>query len=497
MPKGAAVGGRLWRFLRFPLIFQSFFLKFVMPEIHSPVSRIVTSPFVKAYARFTLSAVRRLISRAAARKPDYVPDSGSMLYVAASCLPYHVSGYTSRTREVLRELSEQGIRLHALTRPGYPWDRIDALNAPETQRDPRYQTELREASSDGVTAVTVIDGVPYDHIPHPVNNMPTAMYVKRAAVVLERYLREHRISCAQAASNHVNALPALIAAKRLGIPFHYEMRGLWELTRISRVPEYEKSPLFRLGLDLEALTALNADKVLVISLAMGDYIAKNWGVPQDKIFLLPNCADINRILPDATETSPSSESGPFVIGYAGSLVVYEGLETLIRAARMLRDRNLFFVIRIIGDGEYRQKLENLVQELELSECVEFLGRLPPDEARKRQGDFHVVCLPRDPYDVTRIVPPIKLAEAMAKEKAVIVPDLQVFREELSESGNPEDSGCLFFKSGDPEDLARVLERCILDPAMLEERGRRARAYVSSYRQWGSFIGNALPGNAVP
>ena len=467
-----------------------------MFKIHSLVPRFITSRFAKAHARFTLSAVRRLISRAASRKPDYVPDSGSMLYVAASCLPYHVSGYTSRTREVLRELSEQGIRLHVLTRPGYPWDRRDALNAPETLRDTRYQTELREVSSDGITAVTVIDGVPYGHIPHPVNNMPTALYVEKAALVLERYIREHRIFCVQAASNHVNALPALIAAKRLGVPFHYEMRGIWELSRISRFPEYEKSPLFRLGLDLEALTALSADKVLVISRAMGDYITKNWGVPPEKISLLPNCADINRIRPEASEAG-SAGSGPFVIGYAGSLVVYEGLETLIRAARELRDRNLFFVIRIIGDGECRKKLENLVQELELSECVEFLGRLPPDEARKRQGDFHVVCIPRDPYDVTRIVPPIKLAEAMAKEKTVIVPDLQVFREELSESGNPEDSGCLFFKSGDPGDLARVLELCILDPAMLAERGRRARAYVSSYRQWGSFIGNALPGNVIP
>ena len=471
-----------------------------MLKIHSLVPCFVTARFARAQARFTLSAVRRLVFRAVSHKPDYVPDSGSMLYVTASCVPYHASGYATRTREVLRELSQQGIRLHALTRPGYPWDRQDALNAPETLRDPSYQTELREASCDGVTAVTVIDGVPCGHILQPVNNMPAALYVKRAADALERYIREHRISCVQAASNHVNALPALIAAKRLGIPFHYEMRGIWELSRIARFPEYEKSPLFRLGLNLEALTALSADKVLVISRAMGDYIENNWGVPPEKIFLFPGCADINRIRPDTPETAVSeagsSGNDPFVIGYAGSLVVYEGLETLIRAARELRDRNLSFVVRIIGDGDCRKKLEDLVQELELSECVEFLGRLSPDEARKRQGEFHAVCFPRAPYDVTGIVPPARLAEAMAREKTVIVPDLQVFREELSESGSPEDSGCLFFKSGNPGDLARVLESCILEPAMLAERGRRARAYVAACRQWGNFIGNALPVNVI-
>lgn len=443
----------------------------------------------------TLFVLKRLISRAGSPKPDYAPEPGRLLYVPASCLPYHVTGYTGRTHEILRELSKRCSGLHVLTRPGYPWDRRDALVTPDKIRDPRYETDLSEFKTAG-KAATVCDGIRYCHLRSPANKVPTAMYVRTAANAVTEYLREHRISCVQAASNHVNALPALIAAKRLGIPFHYEIRGIWELTRISRNPRFAKSYLFRLALDLEALTARNADRVLVISKALGEYIVKNWQVEPKRIFLLPNCADIERIKPDAPETSLAPQDcvsgSPFVIGYAGTLIVYEGLQTLIRAGRILKDRGLSFVIRIIGDGEYRKTLEDLVRERELQDRVEFLGRLPPDEARKMQGGFGVVCLPREPFDVTRIVPPIKLAEAMAKEKAVIVPDLQVFRDELSESGNPEDSGCIFFRSGDSEDLARVLEECIRNPAALGERGRKGRRYVAAYRQWGSFIGNVLP-----
>ncbi len=47
----------------------------------------------------------------------------------------------------------------------------------------------------------------------------------------------------------------------------------------------------------------------------------------------------------------------------------------------------------------------------------------------------LVCLPRKPFEVCRIVPPIKLVEALAMAKPVIVPDLPVFRDELGNSGS--------------------------------------------------------------
>ena len=81
-----------------------------------------------------------------------------------------------------------------------------------------------------------------------------------------------------------------------------------------------------------------------------------------------------------------------------------------------------------------------------------------------------------------------MVEAMAKGKCVIVPDLPVFKDELGEG----ESGCLFFKSGDYQDLARVLEDNIFDSAGLAEKGRKARQYVISHRQWKQFAGEVFP-----
>lgn len=66
----------------------------------------------------------------------------------------------------------------------------------------------------------------------------------QASRVIADTARIENVSQIHAASNHFNALPALLAARMLGIPFHYEMRGLWELTRASRQPWYENSARF-------------------------------------------------------------------------------------------------------------------------------------------------------------------------------------------------------------------------------------------------------------
>ena len=51
-------------------------------------------------------------------------------------------------------------------------------------------------------------------------------------------LKELNSECVMAASNYINAFQALLASKSLDLPFFYEVRGFWEITRISREPDY-------------------------------------------------------------------------------------------------------------------------------------------------------------------------------------------------------------------------------------------------------------------
>lgn len=425
-------------------------------------ARALSEPWLAFNRVLTVHALGRHVRRQL-RAPVYAPLPGSLLYVAASALPYHTSGYTTRTHEVACALRDLEPNVHVMTRPGYPWDRKDR-------------------ASDAQSLETWIGEVRYRHARGPANNRPVLQYALQAAKVVAEEAARHRVAVIHAASNHVNALPALLAARQLGIPFQYEMRGLWELTRISRQPAYEGSQAYKQGLQLEALVARHADRLFVISEQLRRYVCERWQVPPERVALLPNCIEPNRFAVAGPEGVQ-----PRTIGYAGSLIGYEGLDTLIEAVARLKAQGVEVRVCIVGHGEAERDLKALAEQLTVMDRVQFLGRLSPDEARAVIRQSALVCLPRKPFEVCQIVPPIKLVEALAMAKPVIVPDLPVFRDELGNSG----SGW-FFRAGDAQDLARVIEQALEDEAALAVAGQKARLHAVTQRNWRDHVRGVLP-----
>lgn len=356
--------------------------------------------------------------------------ANSILYVAASAMPYHTTGYATRTQELLVALKNSGTEITALTRPGYPWDRADRSGLP-------------------LERSTTFEGVTYLHIKSPTADLPTSLYIEGAARAVEDVARKRKVSAIHAASNYANALPALFAARNLGIPFSYEMRGLWNLTRAAKIPDYEQSEHYQLQMELEALVARNADKLYVISKALGK-VMEEAGVQRNRIHVLPNCVNLQTIEKARQSAGPKLKS--YAVGYAGSLVGYEGLDLLIEALAQLKDRGFSIHARIIGDGPCRNDLVALASKKRLSGQIEFLGRLHPDQARARLMETHAVVLPRRPDKVCDLIPPIKLAEALAMNLPVIASDVTAMRIELE--------GCQdarLFKAGSVTGLAECLE----------------------------------------
>ncbi len=422
-----------------------------------PLQAWLTESWLTFSRLLTFHILERRLFEHSSRTP-YEPQPGNLLYVAASVLPYHTSGYTTRTHEVVCALNKAGARVHVLTRPGYPWDRKDRV-------------------CDPVSEETAVGDIYYRHARTPANNRPVLQYALQAAGVVAESAVRHRVAVIHAASNHVNALPALLAARQLGIPFQYEMRGLWELTRISRQPGYEDSQAYKQGLQLEGLVARHADRLFVISEQLHGYVIENWGIDPDRINLLPNCVDPERfVIADSQQVELNT------IGYAGSLIGYEGLDSLIDAVDILARAGRSIRVVIIGDGEARPQLEVQVQRLGLSDRIHFYGKLSPEIARDMLRHCALVCIPRKPFKVCEIVPPIKLVEALAMGKPVIVPDLPVFRDELG-----DDPAGWFFRSGDAADLAHVIEAALGNREKLGEMSARARDYVLAKRCWHSFM----------
>ena len=107
----------------------------------------------------------------------------------------------------------------------------------------------------------------------------------------------------------------------------------------------------------------------------------------------------------------STAERPFVITYIGTLGMAHGLETLLRAARELRD-DPGIVFRLVGEGARRRELEQETADARLTN-VEFVGERPREEVPRwiAESDLCLVLLRKTP--VFETVVPSKMLEIMA------------------------------------------------------------------------------------
>lgn len=395
----------------------------------------------------------------------FTAERDRVMYCAHSTPVFNSNGYSTRTRGIVAGLAEAGIDVTVVARAGYPWD--SAVDRPKPEKA-RYSATL--------------DDVHYVHLPGlNLNTEPLNAYVIQAADALVREAKLLRPSIIHAASNFRNALPALIAARRLGLPFVYEVRGLWEVTEASKKVGWSDTERYRLMADLEALVASEADRVFAITQEVADELIRR-GVPESRISLAPNSVDAQSYLPLPPDTEFAHRLGirtdvP-VVGFAGSIVEYEGLDTLLEAAKLLNDEGWDFQVVIAGSGDHVRELQR-IRDAEKIRNVTFTGRLPLSDMPRIYSLFDIMPCPRHSLPVTEMISPLKPLEAFAAGKAVVLSDVSPHRTLAGE----DEERALLFPAGDAGALAAVLSRLFESPDLRRDLGRRSRRWVRTHRSW--------------
>ncbi|MER7073744.1 glycosyltransferase [Terrabacter sp. NPDC000476] len=409
--------------------------------------------------------------------PAYVPERDRVMYCAYSTPAFNSNGYSIRTKGVADGLREAGADVVVVGRAGYPWDAAADGARPPVRRH-----------------VRTVDDVDYVHLPGAnLGTTPIDHYVLQCADAFVREARLSRPSVIHAASNHRVGLAALIAARRLGLPFVYEVRGLWEITEASDKPGWQETERFAEQVLLETLAAAEADLVLAITAQTKDELVAR-GVPADRIRLAPNAVDPHDYLPLPTDEAFAKAHGVRtdvpVIGFAGSMVAYEGLATLLDAAAVLRERGVGFQVVLAGSGSAQPDLEVRVQELGLGEDVRFLGRVPSSQMPRVLSLFDIMPCPRLSLPVTEMVSPLKPLEGLSAAKAIVLSDVAPH---VDLAGEHEERA-LLFPAGDATALADVLERLIGDPGLRADLGRAGRLWCLDERNWLSLAGSIRAGH---
>lgn len=358
-----------------------------------------------------------------------------ILHVLTNSFPRTQSGYAVRSHAVLRCQRDEGLRVRAVTRIGYP-----------------VTVGLVDAG-----AVDVVDGIEYRRLlPSRLAPTPAARLVQMTRM-LAREVEDFRPALLHSTTNYQNALVTRAVAESYGLPWVYEMRGVLELTWVASRPagqqeEALRSEKFRLLRAKETEMAASSSAVVVLSDVQRDDLIER-GVEPRRITIVPNAVDDSVLeLPTREPAVVRREldlpEAGFWVGSVSSLVDYEGFDLLLDAVAACRQQGLDARCLLVGDGVSRAVLEAHAARLGLgADVCRFPGRVPPDRALAWYQALDVFCVPRRDTPVCRAVTPIKPLTARALGRPVIASDLPALRAVIGEENEN------LFPAGDARQLA--------------------------------------------
>jgi len=136
----------------------------------------------------------------------------------------------------------------------------------------------------------------------------------------------------------------------------------------------------------------HAGAVMTVGKALADKATAMVSDPA-KVVVAPNGTHLDQVVSTPDTELADQFSGRFVVAAVGSLVPTKGYDLLLSAAAGVRNAIPNLAVVIAGDGVERARLETMVRELGLSDCVYFLGQLPRSEVFRYLSIADVFALP--------------------------------------------------------------------------------------------------------
>jgi len=167
----------------------------------------------------------------------------------------------------------------------------------------------------------------------------------------------------------------IIAAKKFNCKSYLWVHDLWPES--VRVAGGIKSG-FALGLvnQMTKLIYRFTDLLLVQSPEFKNYIL-NQGVRQSKIIYYPYYAEDFYKVVERDKSYLSQFPKGFNLLFAGNIGVAQSFDTIVNAFEKLKEYDINLVV--LGDGRYKSRIQEKINEKGLTEKFHFLGSFPPEQ----------------------------------------------------------------------------------------------------------------------
>jgi phosphatidyl-myo-inositol dimannoside synthase len=224
-----------------------------------------------------------------------------------------------------------------------------------------------------------------------------------------------------------------------------------------------------------------ADFAIPNSLNTMRLLQEEWGLPAERIRLLHPGVDTQRFVPAERNPSVRGELGwgdrPVVLT-VGRLQKRKGQDRLIQALQTIRKAVPDILYAVVGDGEERASLNELVAREGLGRHVQFLGE-PDDETLVhcyQQCDLFVLPNRTEGKDIEGFG--MVLLEAQACGKPVVAGASGGTAETMS----IPDTGRVVCCDG-PDELAAIVVELLGNAGLRDQMGNQARQWVVERFDW--------------
>ena len=276
------------------------------------------------------------------------------------------------------------------------------------------------------------------------------------------------------------SIAPVFISKILNIPLIIEVNGLIvdEIKVRNKQQKLYINIYIKIVKIVEKFNYIFAQKIITVTSGIRDYIRKSYQIPNEKLIVINNGANINLLKPiniNKVRKRLKMDFNTNYVCFVGSLVPWQGVEYLTLSAPLILKEFPNTKFLIVGDGRMKEKLIELVEKMKVSDKFIFTGAVPYEKVPLYINASDICVVYKKPLKSG--YSPLKLYEYMACGKPIVASRVEGF--EILEQNN---AGILV-EPGNPEKLAKAIIKLLKDEKLRKRMGKNGRKYVVKNHSW--------------
>lgn len=284
---------------------------------------------------------------------------------------------------------------------------------------------------------------------------------------------------------HVHSVPdfevfATIIPRLMGARVILDIHDIVPEFYASKFKVKDTSAVFRLLVLLEKLSIAYCSHVIIANHIWHSRLTQR-SVQPEKCTAIINYPDLSVF---SRRRRSETTSGNFVMCYPGTLNWHQGVDRVISAMVLLRDKAPGLKFLIVGDGPDFEKLQTMVKNEKLEDRVVIRGAIPIEKVAETMASVDLGVVPKRSDSFGNEAFSTKIMEFMAMGVPVLASKTRIdqyyFSEQLVQ----------FFESDSVADLASKIVDLMSDPAKCDSLRQCGIQFIQQ-NNWGEKKGEYL------